>query len=277
MSGPHAIARRIPVTGREFKPKFVSRDYGVQEWLDSRQLAVLRHYDFTVPVKKWSNGLQVEMDDLDDDSNALSLYGDEIASMGDDFLEHKHQQIIDLLDAGFGATLGTCYDGKNFFSASHQDHPEAAIQTNLSTTTLTATGWYECKDKMRSIRKPNGQFAAIRPNLVVIPSALEQAADELFKAPTLGNGASNTLFNDADVEVDPRLTSDTAWFAFDTTKMLKSIAHADRKAVGFRAKDKPDGEKMFDEDVAEYGGDGRYNAAYYFWQTAFGSDGTAAP
>lgn len=278
LSGPTAIARVITLTrGNELKPKFVSRDAGVHEWIDERIKARLRHYDFSIAMKKWANGLQIPVDELDDDADNLMLYADEIASLADDFVEHKHQQVIDLIANGFDGTLGVCYDGQFLYDNDHQDHPAGPVQTNVSTAVLDADGWGACKTAMRRIKKPNGLHANIRPNLVVVPSALEAAATELFMLPTLSAGGANPNYNQATVEVDPRLDdySDTAWYAFDTTKPVRAVAHGDRKKVGFRAKVDPEGEKMFDEDVAEWGADGRYNSGYYFWQTTWGSDGSA--
>lgn len=267
--------KRIPTTGNELKPKFASRTSGVQEWLDERQKGQLRVYDFAIPVKKWANGVQVKMDDLEDDQAALGLYADEIADMADDFKEHKHQLFIDLVSAGFGSTLGLSYDGQFFFDSDHKDHPDGPTQRNVRDLAFASTAFYTALADMGTIRKPNGLHANIRPTHGLFPEALRSAVEAVFNVQFLASGANNPLYKRVEPIFDPRLDlkSTTAWFLFDFSKRIKPVALVDRKMVGFRAKTDPNGEKMFNEDVAEWGADGRYNAGFYFWQVAWGSDG----
>lgn len=277
LSGDAAIARMIPTTGSELKPKFAARAAGVHEWIDERQKGGIRVFDFTIPVKKWANGLQMKVDDLEDDQANLGVLMDQIADMPDDFVEHKHQLNIDLLVAGFAATKGLAYDGQFFFDSDHRDGPEQPTQRNVRAgLAFSSTNLYTAIADMSIIRRPNGQLANLRPTHGLFPEALRGTVEGVLGVPILANGASNPHYRRVEPIYDSRLDAagfNDGWFLFDLSKRIKPLVHADRKAVGFRAKISPTGEKMFDEDVAEWGADARYNAAYYFWQVAWGSDG----
>lgn len=68
------------------------------------------------------------------------------------------------------------------------------------------------------------------------------------------------------------------WFLLDTSQALKPLILQKRRDYAFVAKDNPEDEAAFLQNVFVYGADGRLNAGYGLWQCAFGSkaDLTAA-
>jgi phage major head subunit gpT-like protein len=269
------FVRTFPSTGKQTDIKWMGRTAGVHEWVDERIRSKLQAFDFTIVNKTWANGLSIRGEDLEDDN--LGVYQDQIADLADDFVQHRMDMLTELLEGGFAGSKGLAYDGQFFFDSDHQDMSDGPLQRNVRTIKLSEQGWYQCKADMAAIRKPNGKHARVRPNLIVIPSALRQVADDLFKKDRRGGGDSNPLVNDTSVLEWPWLTDDDAWYAFDLTKPLKPFAYSDRRAVMFRSKTDPNDDAVFDRYEFEFGADGRYNMGYYFWQLAWASDGTVAP
>uniref|UniRef100_UPI0020C2E055 Mu-like prophage major head subunit gpT family protein n=1 Tax=Salmonella enterica TaxID=28901 RepID=UPI0020C2E055 len=70
---------------------------------------------------------------------------------------------------------------------------------------------------MRSQKDDEGASLKIRPNLLVVPPALEDDAIYLMTAVTVPEGTPNPYRTTAVVLVMPELASDSAWFLFDTT------------------------------------------------------------
>lgn len=62
-----------------------------------------------------------------------------------------------------------------------------------------------------------------------------------------------------------------AWFLLDTNRAMKPFLYQERQPFRFASLDKDNGENAFFRKKYVYGCDGRSNAAYGFWQLAFGS------
>jgi len=69
--------------------------------------------------------------------------------------------------------------------------------------------------------------------------------------------------------------SNPAWFLLDTTKAIKPFIYQSRREFAFISKTDPrTSDRVFDRNEYVYGVDGRCNAGYGLWQTAFGSKDT---
>ena len=196
--------------------------------------------------------------------------------MRDDFEEHRLQLAIDLLGAGFAASLGTVYDGQFLFDSDHSDGPGLPTQSNVTTAVLSETSFRAAQTTMWQWVKPNGKMANVNPDTLIIPPSLNGTAQDLFMRNIDANGATNMLFGAVKVIVEPRLEaqSSTAWYLLDSTKRVKPIVMGNRKAVQFRAAVNPNEGHAFERDELRFGADGRYNAGYGYWQAIYGSDGT---
>lgn len=267
------FTRIIPSQNAEEKFKFLSRQSGVHEWVGDREIRKLRAHGFAIENKKWANGLEVAAEDIEDDK--LDLYADQIRDMADDFAQHKQELLVELLVNGFDASKGTAYDGQFFFDSDHQDYSGAASQSNVGTAALAGPAFEAARAAMSKLRKPNGKRARIRPTHIMVGPDLEATVETIFGQKELTGGGTNTLYKAVIPIIEPELADyPDMWFLFDLSKPLKPFALTDRRPVQFRAKVNPTDDDAFDRDVYKYGADARYNAGYYFWQVAWGSDGT---
>ena len=264
-----AIADELPTRGNSAKAKMASRAYGVHEWLDERVKAKISQFDYEVTVKRWANAISLKIDDLSDEDANLGQFRTLINEMADDFVEHKHSLFIDLLNNGFTAARGLAYDGQFFFDV---DHPITAggIQSNKLTAVFTETSFYAAVKLMEETKKPNGLIANLIPTHGIFPTALRSVVETTFNKQYGANGSNNLLYQRIQPIFEPRLSSATAWYLLDATKALKPFFTVNRKPV---TPQMSLGDE-FEEGVAHWGANARYNASYGFYQTMVASDGT---
>lgn len=74
-----------------------------------------------------------------------------------------------------------------------------------SKQTLNATNYAIARAAMAGFKADGGKILGVKPNLLVVPPALEQQARDLVKATTGTAGASNTWYQSADLVVTPYL------------------------------------------------------------------------
>lgn len=264
------VSDLLPTKGNEAKVKLASLGYGVHEWVDERIKSKIRHYDYTVQVKRWANAIRLKLDDLEDENLNLAQYRTLISGMGQDFEEHKHQQFIDLLLNGFTAAIGTCFDGQFFFDS---DHPldDGSTQSNVADLAFADTALYTAIKQMEKMKKHNGLFANISPTHGIFPVALRSAVEAVLDKKTVANGSDNPLYKRITPIFDPRIdaTSETAWFLLDANQALKPFFSVERKGITADM----DMSTAFEDGHVSWGYNARYNASYGFYQVMWGTDG----
>ena len=124
---------------------------------------------------------------------------------------------------------------------------------------------------MRGVSNEYGNPLRIRPSLLVVPPELEVEAIKILKAQTLSNGSSNITYGMCDYIVCDRLTDASAWYLFDTTRVLKPLVLQINRSVEFAGLDKPTDENVFMRDSFLYGIRTEDNAGYGMWQLALKS------
>ena len=88
------------------------------------------------------------------------------------------------------------------------------------------------------------------------------------------NGTKNTMQGTAEIHVEPRLASDSAWFLLCNKRPVKTLIYQQRKKAKFVSKTNETDDNVFMSKKFIYGADSRGNAGFGFWQMAYGSDGT---
>ena len=267
-----AAVETITTKGDKVNVKAVERSAGVHEWVDERQKALLAHFDYEINVKRWANAISFDLDKLDDESENVGAYVPVIREMGDDFQEHKHQLVVDLVNNGFTAAKGLAPDGQFFFDT---DHPliDGTTQSNKGTAAFAAGSLYAALKDMTKFKRPNGLFANVRATHGLFPEALRSTVDSVIGKQFEANGSDNKLYKRIEPIFDPRLdaVSETAWFLFDFSKEAKPIRMAKRREV---TQDMDISEK-FEKNRCSWGASARYNGGFGIWQTAWGSTGLA--
>lgn len=264
------VTDNVTTRGKSAKIKMAERSFGVHEWLDERQKSKIAHMDHEIVVKKWANAIELKVDELSDEELNLGQYKTIIAEMGDDFVEHKHQLLIDLINAGFAGSLGLAYDGQYFFDT---DHPllDGTTQSNAGTAAFSDTNLYAAILQMEKLKRPNGMLANIQPTHGFFPSVLRATVEAVLNKKTVANGSDNPLYKRIEPIFDPRFdaVSTTAWYIGDLAKMAKPFYWVDRQGVTADYSNVDE----FEQHTVKWGAWARYNAAYGSYQTMYGSTG----
>lgn len=241
---------------------------GMREWLGDREIKNLSGSAYTIRNKDFELTVAVPRNMIEDDK--IGLYNPSIQMLGESAAMHPDELVYALLASGF---TKLCYDGKPFFAA---DHPvgEKSVSNKL-TDQLSLEAYISARAMMRGVKNSKGRSLGLIPDLLVVPPALEAKAREILLAEFI-NGTKNTMQGTAELLVEPRLTSDTAWFLLSTKRPIKPLIYQQRKKAKFVSITEETSESVFMRKEYVYGADSRGNAGFGFWQMAVGSDGTKA-
>lgn len=230
----------------------------------------LRAQHYLVYHEEYQTGFEVARKDFERDQ--LGVYNPKAQELGSNAALHFDELVFGLFSDGF-STKG--YDGQNFFSATHKDHPKQIVQSNTTNVALSGPNYMAARAKMAKFRDDKDRIIRVRPSLLVVPPALEGTALDILEAEYLANGASNTARGTAKHLVCPYLETDTEWYVLDTTRAIKPFLLQVELAPEFSAQDGPASDAYFEKNRIRYKIYGRYAAGYSMWQFALGSTGDA--
>ena len=175
---------------------------------------------------------------------------------------HPDELVYGLLANGF---TEKCYDGKAFFATDHPVGKDKA--SNKGTAKLSMDAYKTARTSMMSLKNSKGRPLALVPDLLVVPPALEADARDILVADFI-NGTKNTMQGTAEIHVEPRLASDSAWFLLCTKRPVKPLIYQQRKKAKFVSKTNETDDNVFMSKKFIYGADSRGNAGFGFWPTA---------
>lgn len=258
------LAMSVPSSHRENTYGWMKKLPRLREWIGDRLVHNLSAADYTIKNRSFELTVGVDRDDIEDDQ--LGIYNPMMEEMGYQAGMWPHDLIMEVINGG--ETL-LCFDGQPFFDP---DHPiELAdggtiTQANLLTgLPLNAENYFEARARFRAFKGEDGRKFGVNPNLLVVPSALEQQGLEILQAERLANGGTNIARGTAELLILNELESDTDWFLADTRRPLKPLVFQQRKAPEFVSMDSPDDPNVFSRKEYQYGADSRGNAGYGLW------------
>jgi len=124
-------------------------------------------------------------------------------------------------------------DGVGLANANHPASPtkSAVVQDNISALALSATNVEAVRQIMLGVTDDTNNIAGVMPNLLLVPTALENDAKIITQTPNVVGKADNDInpqLGRFTYLVWPYLTSSTAWFMIDSIKMKQSLIWFDR-------------------------------------------------
>ena len=260
------IATVVPSTTESETYAWLGDIPGMREWLGDREVQNLSGSDYTIKNKDFELTVGVGRNAIEDDK--IGLYNPSIQMLAESAALHPDELVFSLLSDAFAAL---CYDGKPFFAA---DHPvgEKTVSNKL-TDKLSLQSYITARAMMQSFKNSKGRSLGLVPDLLVVPPALEATARDILIADYV-NGTRNTMKDTAEIHVEPRLTSDSAWFLLATKRPLKPIIFQQRKKPKFVSITEETSPNVFMQKTYLYGVDSRDNVGFGFWQMGVGSDGS---
>lgn len=207
----------------------------MREWLGAKLAKQLKEYPFRIDNKDWESTLEVKLRDLQrDKTGQLIMRTGQLAMRA---AEHEEKLLSALIDGGAGSTLGTAYDGANYFSDSHAVGASGTIDNNVDfdvTTTTAPTSAEMALAIMAAIQalygfkddtgEPTNQNC--KEFIIMVPTPFWSATITAVTKDRLSANADNPLLNiglSLSVVQNPRLTWTTKFATFavgDPTKPL---------------------------------------------------------
>jgi len=274
------VAMKVTSTSGENRYKWMDRFPRMQRWIGEKAVKQLQGHGYTVVNEDWEATIEVDRNDIEDDN--LGVVGPETQMAGHSAKQLPDEIVFELANQGFTAL---CYDGQPFFDA---DHPvgdgkggEVSVSNKgtaaLAVSTLAAAkaSYGAARTAMRGFKDDEGRPLGVRPNVLLVPPALEDIGRTLLTAERLEDGKPNIYKDTAELVVGDWLTSDTAWYLLDTTKPVRPFIYQERKAPAFVAMTDINSPDVFHRRKFQFGAEARAAGGYGFWQLAYGSTGAA--
>ncbi len=272
------IAMEVPSTGKENDYSWLSNFPKMREWIGDKVVKSLEAYQYVIRNKRFEATVEVQRDDVEDD--ALGIYLPQAQGAGESAKQWPDELIADACN---GAFVNPCYDGQYYIDT---DHPVgdgnggvASVSNRLTVALSAATqaaaiaSLGAAETMMMKFKDDEGRPLNVVPNILMVPPALASVANILYANDQLNDGQPNPYKGKYKVRVDPRLTSDTAWFLLCTTKAVKPFVYQPRKKPVFVSQTDMSSDDVFMRGKWKFGAEARGNAGYGFWQLCVGSTG----
>ncbi|KAB7624327.1 Mu-like prophage major head subunit gpT family protein [Alkalilimnicola sp. S0819] len=269
------IAMLVPSGSSQNDYAWLSSFPRMRKWIGDKAVKALAAFKYTIVNDDWEATVEVDRNHIEDDQ--LGIYAPQAQMAAYSAKQLPDEIVFDLVNSGFS---NLCYDGQPFFDTDHE--VAGASVSNKGTTALSiatlaaAQGSYgAARTAMRKFKDDEGRPLNIIPNVLLVPPALEDTARALVTNDRLEDGKPNPYKGTAEIVVDARLESDTAWFLLDTSKPVKPFIYQQRKAPDFVQQTEMDSDNVFMRKKYRFGAEARAAGGYGFWQLAYGSTGTA--
>ncbi|WP_435100823.1 Mu-like prophage major head subunit gpT family protein [Arhodomonas sp. AD133] len=272
-------AMRVPSGSSQNDYSWLGRFPRMRRWIGDKVIKALEAFSYTVVNEDWEATVSVRSNDIEDDN--LGIYSPMAQDAG-----HSSKQLPDEIVAELknNAFTNTCYDGQYFYDT---DHPVGDGQGDtksvsnkgtavLSNATLAdAQGSYgAARTAIMSFTDDEGRPLGLMPDTLEVPPALEHVGRMLVEADKLADDTPNPYKGTAKLLVNPRLTSDTAWFLHVTSRPVKPFVYQERKAPVFVQQTDMNADDVFSRGEYKFGAEARAAGGYAFWQMSYGSTGT---
>ena len=268
------IAMFVSSTSSRNEYKWLSEFPRMREWLGEKTIRSFEGFDYQILNRDWEATISVMRNDIQDDM--LGIYAPQAQMAGYSARRFPDEIVFELVNNGFA---NKCYDGEPFFATTHPVGKRA--DSNMGTMALAGdtlaaakASFGAARTAMKKQLDEEGRPLGVMPNILLVPSALEDTAMALMTADRLEDGKVNIYKGTAEVMHSPWLTSDTAWFLLDTRQPIKPLIYQERTKPNFVQQTTTESDAVFLRKEFRYGVECRANGGYGFWQMAWGSDGT---
>lgn len=267
------IAMKVPSNTGQNDYSWLSNFPKMRPWIGAKVVKALEAFKYTVVNEDFETTVEVDRNHIDDDQ--LGIYEPQAKMAGFSAAQLPDEIVYEAVNRAF---VTRCYDGQYFFDT---DHPVGSGSVSnrsnapLSNATDAAAkaGYGTARTNMKKFKDEEGRSLNITPNVLLVGPTLEDVAKALLSDAKLADGSPNPYKGTAELVVDGRIESDTAWFLLDTTKPIMPFVYQERKAPEFVKQTNPESPDVFNLKKYKFGAEARAAGGYGFWQLAFGSTG----
>lgn len=266
-------AMRVPSSGSQVNYAWLENFPQMRKWLGDKAIKALAAHGYTVVNDDWESTVEVDRNSIEDDQ--VGIYVPQAQMAGWAARNWPDAMLATLKN---GAFTGLCYDGQYFYDT---DHPVAgSTKSNKGTAVLSVTtqalalaGYGAARTAIMTMTDDDGAPLGLVPDLLEVPPALESVARILCEKDKLVDNSPNPYQGTAQVLVNPRLTSSTAWFLHVTGMPIKPFVHQERTAPKFVSQTDLSSDNVFLRKKFRFGVEARGAAGYGLWQMSYGSTG----
>ena len=253
---------------------WLSRFPKMRKWLGDKVIKALEVFKYTIVNDDWEATVEVDRNDIEDDT--LGVYGPQAQEAG-----FSAKQLPDEIDADLknNSFTNKCYDGKAFYATTHSVagsnvSNKGTKALSAATKAAAAASYGAARLAIMEFKDDEGRPLGLIPNLLEVGPALEATAKILVGNAKLEDDKPNPYNGTAELLVNPRLTSSTAWFLHVTNRPLKPFVYQERKKPVFVEQTKEESDNVFMRKKFRFGAEARAAGGYGLWQMSYGSTGT---
>lgn len=270
------IATKVPSTASQEDYSWLSSFPRMRKWVGEKVLTSLAAFKYSVVNDDWEATIEVDRNDIEDER--LGIYNVQAQSAGQSAKQLPDEIVGDLPNKAFTAL---CYDGQYFCDTDHvvagaSVSNKGVAVLSAATQALAIASLGAARTAMRKFKDDDGRPLGVRPDVLLVPPALEDVAKVLAMNDRLEDGKPNPYKGTVEVVVGDWLTSDTAWFLLDTTKAIKPFVYQERKAPVFVQQTDMNADDVFMRRKYKFGTEARGAGGYGLWQLCYGSTGLGA-
>ena len=268
-------AMEVPSTGAGEDYAWLSRFPRMRKWIGDKVVKSIAAGKYYKANEDWEATIEVDRNDIEDDR--LGLYNTQALQAGESAGELNDIIVDDLKNNAF---TQTGFDGQYFYDI---DHPVGeALASNKITKALSAANlaavdasYGALRTMIMGFKDEEGMPLRLIPDVLEVPPALEAIARIICEKDKLQDNSPNPYQGTATVEVNPGLTSATAFFLHCTKKQsVKPFIVQMRKKPVFVSQTSAENDDVFNRRKFKYGAEARATGLYGFWQLSAGSTGT---
>jgi phage major head subunit gpT-like protein len=236
----------------------------LRRWEGERKVVNGRAYDYRVTAEKFELTMGIPVEEIEDDN--IGAYNALVEDMGEQVALWPDDLVFGLLLRGEDAAYA-CFDGKAFFANDHELKSGSTIDNLITSNALTKDNVAGAIEQMMSWVGEDGRSLRVRPNLLVVPPALQEEGlaivgsnilAQVFGSNTAAAGVDNTMKGRLALKVYPELGasaggSDTDYYLFDTTRSVKPLVFVERSAPKMTFKNQDQDDNVFWDDEVVFG------------------------
>ncbi len=274
------IAMKVPAPSGEADYAWLSNFPKMIEWIGDKTVKALKAFKYTIAARDFEATIAVKRKHIERDK--LGIYAPQAKNAGMSAKEFPDELVYDAVN---GAFSNKCYDGQYYCDTDHPVGKEGAsvsvsnkgvaVLSNASKA-LADASFGAARVAMRKFKDDEGRNLNVRPDILLVPPALETTAIALMTNEKLADDTPNPYKGMAEVVCDGRLSSDTAWFLLDTTRPVKPFIYQETKKPHFVSQVNPEADDVFMRGEYKFGAEAEAEAGYGFWQLCYGSTGAGS-
>lgn len=267
-------AMEVPSTGAGEDYAWLSRFPRMKKWVGDKVVKALAAGKYYKANEDFETTIAVKRNDIEDDR--LGLYNNQSMQAGESAGELNDILVDDLKNSAF---TQTGIDGQYFYDT---DHPVGdASVSNKITATLSAANlaaaqasYGALRTMIMNFKDEEGMPLRLVPDTFEVPPALEAVAKIICEADKLLDNSPNPYKGTAAVEVNPGLTSSSAFMLHVTSKQsVKPFIIQMRKKPVFVSQTSSENEDVFMRAEYKFGAEARATGLYGYWQLSAASTG----